>query len=157
MLRLNYIKAAPRPYEYLSTLSHYFHDCGLPDGLVELVWLRASQLNGCAYCIDMHVTDALKVGIEPRRVHLLDAWRETELYSPAERAALAWTEAVTNVQDGHVPDDVFAELDQARRRMLATAVAGYEQVLITAAVLDDVPETLTAHTVRIEAGTIVGS
>ncbi len=110
MLRLNYIKAAPRPYEYLSTLSHYFHDCGLPDGLVELVWLRASQLNGCAYCIDMHVTDALKVGIEPRRVHLLDAWRETELYSPAERAALAWTEAVTNVQDGHVPDDVFAEL-----------------------------------------------
>lgn len=87
MLRLNYIKAAPRPYEYLSTLSHYFHDCGLPDGLVELVWLRASQLNGCAYCIDMHVTDALKVGIEPRRVHLLDAWRETELYSPAERGA----------------------------------------------------------------------
>ncbi|VVE24138.1 alkylhydroperoxidase [Pandoraea morbifera] len=110
MLRLNYIKAAPRPYEYLGTLSHYFHDCGLPGGLVELVWLRASQLNGCAYCIDMHVSDALKVGIEPRRLHLLDAWRETELYSPAERAALAWTEAVTNVQDGHVPDEVFAEL-----------------------------------------------
>ena len=110
MLRLNYIKAAPRAYEHLGALSGYFHDCGLPDGLVELVWLRASQLNGCAFCIDMHVTDALKMGIEPRRLHLLDAWRETELYSPAERAALAWTEAVTNVQDGHVPDDVFADL-----------------------------------------------
>lgn len=110
MQRLNFINAAPRPYEHLGTLSHYFHGCGLPDGLVELVWLRASQLNGCAFCIDMHVADALKIGIDPRRLHLLVAWRETELYSPAERAALAWTEAVTNVQDGHVPDDVFDEM-----------------------------------------------
>ncbi|VVE23133.1 alkylhydroperoxidase [Pandoraea pneumonica] len=110
MMRLNYIKAAPRAYEHMAALSGYFHDCGLPGGLLELVWLRASQLNGCAFCIDMHVADALKVGIEARRLHLLDAWRETELYSPAERAALAWTEAVTNVQDGHVPDAVFADL-----------------------------------------------
>ncbi|QHE93656.1 carboxymuconolactone decarboxylase family protein [Pandoraea fibrosis] len=110
MQRLNFIKASSRPYEHLGTLSRYFHDCGLPDGLVELVWLRASQLNGCAFCIDMHVTDGLKVGIDSRRLHLLAAWRETELYSPAERAALAWTEAVTNVQDGHVPDAVFDAL-----------------------------------------------
>ncbi|WP_287496151.1 carboxymuconolactone decarboxylase family protein [Pandoraea sp. CB10b_02] len=110
MMRLNYTTASPQPYEALHALSAYFHDCGLPGGLVELVWLRASQLNGCAFCIDMHVTDALKLGVEPRRLHLLDAWRETTLYSPAERAALAWTEAVTNVQDAHVPDALFADL-----------------------------------------------
>ncbi|ALS67263.1 carboxymuconolactone decarboxylase family protein [Pandoraea apista] len=127
MQRLNFIKASSRPYEHLGMLSHYFHDCGLPDGLVELVWLRASQLNGCAFCIDMHVTDGLKVGIEPRRLHLLSAWRETELYSPAERAALAWTEAVTNVQDGHVPDAVFdalrAHYDEKQMTDLTFAIA----------------------------------
>ncbi|GAB3626045.1 alkylhydroperoxidase [Pandoraea terrae] len=110
MQRLNYIKASPRPFEHLSTLSRYFHDCGFPGGLLELVWLRASQLNGCAYCTDMHVADALKLGEAPRRLHLIAAWREANLYSPAERAALAWTEAVTNVQDGHVPDHVFEGL-----------------------------------------------
>lgn len=110
MQRLSYPKASPRAYEQLLALSGYFHDCGLPEGLVDLVWLRASQLNGCAFCIDMHTTDALKAGAEPRRLYLLDAWRETELYSPAERAALAWTESVTNVQQGHVPDELFEAL-----------------------------------------------
>ncbi|HEX7238472.1 MAG TPA: carboxymuconolactone decarboxylase family protein [Gammaproteobacteria bacterium] len=82
---------------------------GLEHSLLELVKMRSSQLNGCAYCLDMHSKDARAAGETEQRLYLLDAWRETPLYSERERAALAWTEAVTRVADGHVPDDVYEE------------------------------------------------
>jgi AhpD family alkylhydroperoxidase len=80
---------------------------GLEHSLLELVKMRASQINGCAYCLDMHSKDARAAGETEQRLYLLAAWRETSLYSERERAALAWTEAVTLVAEGHVPDDVY--------------------------------------------------
>src|SRR5215207_7272908 len=82
---------------------------GPEKSLLELVYFRVSQINGCAYCLDMHSKDARAAGETEQRLYLLDAWRETSLYSERERAALAWTEAVTLVAEGHVPDDVYAE------------------------------------------------
>ena len=82
---------------------------GLEPSLLELVKMRSSQLNGCAYCLDMHSKDARAAGETEQRLYLLDAWRETSLYSERERAALAWTEAVTLVADSRVPDDVYEE------------------------------------------------
>jgi len=76
--------------------------------LFELVKIRASQINGCAYCIDMHTKDARQAGETEQRIYALNAWRETPFFTDRERAALAWTEAVTRVGDTHVPDDVFA-------------------------------------------------
>jgi AhpD family alkylhydroperoxidase len=78
--------------------------------LIHLVKTRASQINGCAFCIHMHTRDARALGESEERLYLLDAWRESPLYSDRERAALAWTEAVTLVSETHVPDDVYAEL-----------------------------------------------
>ena len=83
---------------------------GLEYSLLELVKMRASQINGCAYCLDMHSKDARAAGETEQRLYLLDAWRETSLYSERERAALAWTEAVTLVADGHVPDEAYDEV-----------------------------------------------
>jgi AhpD family alkylhydroperoxidase len=81
--------------------------CGLDHSLLEFVKLRASQINGCAYCIDMHTKELRADGESEQRLYLLDAWRESPFYSERERAALAWTEALTLVTDGHVPDDVY--------------------------------------------------
>jgi AhpD family alkylhydroperoxidase len=106
--RLDYYNAAPRAVRALIGLETYLAGCGLEKPLRELVKLRASQLNGCAYCIDMHWQDARKEGEDERRLYLLTAWRESPGYSERERAALAWTEAVTHLADGHVSDDVFA-------------------------------------------------
>ena len=88
-------------------LETYIHGCGLEANLIHLVKLRVSQLNGCAYCIDMHSKDLRAAGDSEQRLYLLDAWREAPFYSDRERAALAWAEAVTRVSDGHVPDEVF--------------------------------------------------
>jgi AhpD family alkylhydroperoxidase len=84
-------------------------ESGLDHRLLELVKMRASQINGCAFCLDMHSKDARAAGETEQRLYLLDAWREVDLYSERERAALAWTEAVTLVSEGHVPDEVFAQ------------------------------------------------
>ena len=83
---------------------------GLEEGLVELVKIRASQINACAFCIHMHARDARKLGETEERIYLLDAWRKSPLYSPRERAALAWTEALTLVSETGAPDDVYLEL-----------------------------------------------
>ncbi len=111
--RIEYPKAAPGAYRAMSALEQYVKGCGLEPSLLELVKMRASQLNGCAFCLDMHSQDARAAGETEQRLYLLDAWREAPLYSERERAALAWTEAVTRVADGHVPDEVYA---QARER-----------------------------------------
>jgi AhpD family alkylhydroperoxidase len=87
----------------------YLSRCGLEESLLDLVKLRASQVNGRAYCIEMHWKDLRALGESEQRLYGLDAWQESPYYTDRERAALAWTEAVTNIQDGHVRDDVYAE------------------------------------------------
>jgi AhpD family alkylhydroperoxidase len=93
------------------SLQKYVEECGLEKPLLELVKTRASQINGCAFCIDMHTKDARANGETEQRLYALNAWRETPFYTDRERAALAWTEAVTLISEGHVPEDVF---EQAR-------------------------------------------
>jgi AhpD family alkylhydroperoxidase len=107
--RIDIEKVAPEAIKPLLDLGAYIHRSGLDRQLVNLVLLRASQINGCAYCIDMHTKDARAEGETEQRLYGLDAWRETPFYTDRERAALAWTEAVTLVSQGHVPDDVYEE------------------------------------------------
>jgi AhpD family alkylhydroperoxidase len=108
--RFNYAKAAPGVYEAMDALEQYLQKCGLEESLMHLVRLRASQINGCAYCLDMHSKDLRAIGEEEQRLYSLDAWRECPYYTERERAALSWTEAVTRVSDGHVPDSVYEEV-----------------------------------------------
>jgi AhpD family alkylhydroperoxidase len=91
-------------------LETYIADCGLEHGLLHLMKMRASQINGCAYCIDMHSKDARALGETEQRLYELDAWRETPFYTDRERAALTWTEAVTLVSETHVPDAAYEEV-----------------------------------------------
>jgi AhpD family alkylhydroperoxidase len=105
--RISYIKAAPGARDALMHVSDYVHGSGLEESLLGLVFLRASQINGCAFCIDMHWKDLRAIGESEEALYMLDAWREAPNYTERERAALAWTEAVTLVAEGHVPDDVY--------------------------------------------------
>jgi AhpD family alkylhydroperoxidase len=102
-------------------------EAGVAEGLLELVKIRASQLNGCAFCLDMHTTDAIRLGEDTRRLFLLDAWRETELFSEQERAALEMTEAITRLsQTQDLPEDVYqratAAFDEDQYRVVAWMV-----------------------------------
>ena len=109
--RFNGYKAAPGAYKAMLGLEEYLHSSGLEEGLLHLIKLRASQINGCAYCIDMHTKDARAAGETEQRLYLLDAWHEAaHLYSERERAAIAWTEALTRLGEAHVPDDVYAQV-----------------------------------------------
>jgi len=103
-------KAAPGIYKAMAGLEAYLHESGLEVPLLHLIKLRASQINGCAYCIDMHWKDLRAIGENEQRLYSLDAWREGPFYTDRERAALAWTEAVTRVTDGHVSDEVYKEV-----------------------------------------------
>ena len=105
--RLNYAKTASEAYRAMSQLEHAVRNCGLEPSLIELVKIRASQINGCAYCIDMHTKDARAAGESEQRIYLLSAWRESPFYSERERAALEWTESLTLIADNHVPDDIY--------------------------------------------------
>jgi AhpD family alkylhydroperoxidase len=108
--RIHYTKVSPGAYHAMLGLEKYVHECGLDAGLVDLIKLRASQINGCAYCIDMHWKDLRAAGETEQRMYSLDAWRECPYYTDRERAALAWTEAVTRVADTHVPDEVYEQV-----------------------------------------------
>ena len=108
--RFDYHKAAPEAFVPMLALSNYVRDCGLEHSLGELVKIRASQLNGCAYCLEMHTRDAREHGETEARLHLLAAWQESPLYTPRERAALAWTEAITLLATSRAPDDIYAEV-----------------------------------------------
>ena len=107
--RLDYAQRSPAGYRAFLTLNQFVQDCGIEHSLLELIKIRASQINGCAFCIDMHTIDARAAGESEQRLYVLDAWREAPFYSHRERAALAWTEAVTLVSETHVPDDVYEE------------------------------------------------
>lgn len=108
--RFNYAKVAPGVYEAMDALDSYVQGSAVERPLVLLVQLRASQINGCAYCLDMHWKDLRAAGEQEQRLYSLDAWRECPYYSARERAALTWTEAVTLITAGHVPDAVYNEV-----------------------------------------------
>src|SRR5215469_4103078 len=108
--RLDGTKVAPGATRAMYGLEKYSNECGLEASLQDLVKIRASQINGCAYCIDMHTKDARAGGETEQRIYELNAWRETPFYTDRERAALAWAEAVTLVAQTHVPDAVYEEV-----------------------------------------------
>src|SRR5690554_7127584 len=108
--RLNYSKLEPAALRAMLELENYVADSGLDPSLRELIKIRASQINGCAYCIDMHTKDARAAGETEQRLYALSAWRETPFYTPRERAALEWTEALTLISENDVPDELYARV-----------------------------------------------
>ncbi len=108
--RMDYRKASPLGAKAMAEVHAFLHGCGLDQDLLELVKLRASQINGCAYCIDMHTKKMRGAGESEQRLYLLNAWEEAPLYTPRERAALAWTEAVTLIAQSHANDAVYDEV-----------------------------------------------
>jgi AhpD family alkylhydroperoxidase len=108
--RLNAYEAAPDAMRAVQRVEGYIQQCGLEKSLIELVKMRASQINGCAYCLHVHSTDARHAGETEQRLYLLDAWHESPLYTGRERAALAWTEALTRVSETHAPDSIYEEV-----------------------------------------------
>ena len=125
--RMSYLKAAPGVRDALLRLTEYVSHSGLEESLLNLVNLRASQINGCAYCIDMHWKDLRAAGQSEETLYMLDAWRESPGYTERERAALAWTEAVTLVAQGHVPDEVYqaahTQFSEAELAQLTLAIS----------------------------------
>ena len=135
MQRFDYGKVAPGAYHAMSGLERYLHECGMEESLLHLIKLRASQLNGCAYCLDMHWKDLKAIGEQDQRLYELDAWEECPFYSERERAALAWTEAVTHVAESRVPDQVynevrehFSEKEMADLTLAVATINGLQQV-----------------------------
>jgi AhpD family alkylhydroperoxidase len=108
--RISAYDAAPAVMKALQNVEAYLHQCGLDQRLIELVKMRASQINGCAYCLDMHSKELRRFGESEQRIYLLNAWQESPLYTPRERAALAWTEAVTLIAQTHAPDAAYTEV-----------------------------------------------
>jgi AhpD family alkylhydroperoxidase len=136
--RLNYGKAAPAATRAMYAVQKYVDECGLEHSLMELVKTRASQINGCAYCIDMHTKDARAQGETEQRLYGLSAWHEAPFYTDRERAALAWTEAVTLISETHVPDDVYAqaqaqftEAELVNLTMAVIAINGWNRLAIS--------------------------
>jgi len=108
-LRIDYATVAPEAARALFGLEKYLRQCGLEHSLLELLKIRCSQINGCAYCLDMHTKDARAAGETEQRIYTLSAWHETPFFSDREQAALAWAEKVTRVADGGVPQELFEE------------------------------------------------
>ncbi|MFM1653313.1 carboxymuconolactone decarboxylase family protein [Brevibacillus sp. B_LB10_24] len=121
-------KVNPNGYAAMIGLEKYLQTASIDKKLKELIKIRASQINGCAFCIDMHTKDARKLGETERRIYALNAWRETPFFTPEERAVLALTEAVTLVTEGHVPDEVYSEV---RRYFDETQTAELIMAIVT--------------------------
>src|SRR5512137_2410427 len=135
--RLNYGKIAAGVYDAMDALDQYLGKCGLKESLLHLIRLRASQINGCAYCLDMHWKDLRAIGDNEQRLYSLDAWRECPYYTDRERAALEWTEAVTLVTNGHVSDAVyeavqaqFSERELSDLTLAAAAINAWNRLSI---------------------------
>ncbi len=136
--RLNYAEVAPNALKGMLELEKYVHESGLERPLYELVKTRASQINGCAYCIDMHTKDARAAGETEQRLYALSAWRETPFYSDRERAALEWTEALTLIFETDVPDALyeatrkhFDEKEMVALTMAIVAINGWNRLAIS--------------------------
>ena len=126
--RLEMQKIDPQAYRAMAGLETYIRHSGLEPSLLELMKMRASQINGCAYCLDMHSKDARAQGETEQRLYALNAWRETPFYSDRERAALAWTEALTLISETHAPDDVYEE---ARRHFSEVELVNLSMAIVT--------------------------
>jgi AhpD family alkylhydroperoxidase len=126
--RLDIAKIAPGARTAMWGLEKYVRDSGLESPLLELVRLRASQMNGCAFCIDMHSKDARAGGETEQRLYALNAWRETPFFTDRERAALEWTEAVTDIGSSHVPDELF---DRARLHFSETELVNLTMAIVS--------------------------
>lgn len=138
MKRLDLAQVAPDAARAMMALEKYVRSSGLEPALLELVKLRASYMNGCAYCVDMHSRDARAAGESEQRLYAVPVWRETPFFSPRERAALAWTEAVTDVGHTAVPDEVYAEahaqltdLEIANLTMAVIAINGWNRLAVS--------------------------
>ncbi len=136
--RLDYSSAAPGALKAMYAVETYARESGLDRKLLELVKLRASQINGCAYCVDMHTKDARVLGETEQRLYAVVVWREAPFFTDRERAALAWTEAVTLVSDTGVPDDVyelarsqFSEKELVDLTMAIIAINGWNRLAIS--------------------------
>jgi AhpD family alkylhydroperoxidase len=136
--RLNPYQVAPDAINALRALEAQVQGSGLEPSLIELVKTRASQINGCAFCINMHTKDARKHGETEQRLYLLNAWQEAPVYTDRERAALAWTEAVTLVSETHVPDEVydevrrqFSEQETVNLTMLVATINAWNRIAIS--------------------------
>ncbi len=136
--RIDSSKVNPGAYRAMFGLEKYVRESGLELSLLDLVKVRASQINGCAYCLDMHWKDARARGESEQRLYSLDAWRETSYYTDRERAALAWTEAVTLIAATHVPDDLYEQVRQHFREeelvtltLAVVAINGWNRLAIS--------------------------
>src|SRR5438552_8667492 len=136
--RVNFHQAAPDTINALRALEAQVQASGLEQSLIELVKIRASQINGGAYCINMHTQDARKHGETEQRLDLLNAWRESPVYTDRERAALAWTEAVTLISETHAPDDLyedvrakFSEQETVNLTMLVATINAWNRIAIS--------------------------
>jgi len=136
--RINYVQVAPDAFKAMRGLEEYVASSGLEKSLYELVKTRASQINGCAFCLDMHTKDARKAGETEQRLYALSAWRETPFYTERERAALEWTEALTLISDTDVPDALyenvrkqFSESEMVALSMAVIAINGWNRLAIS--------------------------
>ena len=137
--RFDYRRFSPEPLQAMMALEKYIASCGLDHKFVHLLKLRASQINGCAFCIDMHSIDARAEGETEQRLYALDAWRETPFFTDRERAALAWIEAITLVSQTHVPDPVYEEVKKHYSEkeifdltFVATTINAWNRIAISA-------------------------
>lgn len=135
--RLNAAKAAPKMYQAMTELEGKVRASGLEPSLIELVKTRASQINGCAFCIAMHTRDAIAHGEDPMRLYLLDAWHEAPCYTERERAALAWTDSLTLVAESHAPDAdyetlraQFSDEEQVKLTLLICTINAWNRIAI---------------------------
>jgi AhpD family alkylhydroperoxidase len=126
--RIDLTKISPAAYKAMAGLEGFVKASVLERPLLELVRMRASQINGCAYCLDMHSKDARAAGETEQRLYELNAWRETPFYNERERAALAWTEALTLVHQTHAPDDVYEEV---RKRFTEEEVVSLTAAIVS--------------------------
>ncbi len=135
--RIDATSVSPAAYKAVAALQTYVDQSSLDAKLRELIKIRASQINGCAFCIAMHTRDARKLGESDERMHLLNAWREAPIYTAREQAALAWTEAITRIADGHIPDEIyeqvkrqFSEKEIVDLTAAAVAINGWNRIAI---------------------------
>src|SRR5262245_43769537 len=136
--RIDFTKVDPGAVKAMLGLEGYVRSSGLELSLLDLIKTRASQINGCAYCIDMHTKDARARGESEQRLYLLNAWRESPFYTERERAALEWTEAVTVITEGHVPDEVYenvrrqlSEQELVNLTMAVVAINGWNRLCVS--------------------------
>ncbi|MFZ0487092.1 MAG: carboxymuconolactone decarboxylase family protein [Arenicellales bacterium] len=135
--RIDYTQVSPDALKTMRNMEAYLAKCGLERPLIYLIKMRASQINGCAYCLDMHSKEARAAGETEQRLYTLDAWRETPFYTARERAALAWTETLTRIAESHAPDDVyqeacaqFSETELVDLTLAVVAINGWNRIAI---------------------------